>query len=1473
MRWLTTLLLLFLVAAVGTFALIGGRLLTGTGLRAPEPPPAKPLIAADGAQPPRITRIELSVPGQPDLTLEKKSETWTQPGNWQVREKEVQELVDAIASLKTRFAPIALAGDSPDLKSFGLDAAQKPVRVVAQIDGAAVTLLFGQPPAEPGEAPSSRPAYVRVGEAKEVLRIAPDTVRVVARSAEEYRRRQLFAEATRTRFGDDTGAPVPVLTNDVVELTISGPAGSYTLKRTHENPAPRRDGDRPGASKALFANELADSWKLTAPVNDRLDPAKLRTILTTVPDLWVDGFVRPDITIPLCESLAAGLAPRPNWGEFTRELMKTDSPADRYARITGFTRGHTEVKFLSPAAIAGVASAHATAAGYLPERTVTLKPKSGLPRTLQIGNVSRLSTRIEPGIPRGPMFPPPTPHIVEEKHYYAKFEDNPLVFEIRADRVEGLFLAPDDLRDPTLARFNTPEVSEVRIAVHGAPAFALTRKPGNKEAEKVEDKEDRWYLGDRLADTGKVTDLLDQLSKLEAKTPADRLDSSDFSQPSATQVTVVAQARVPEGDTPPAARTYTFRIGAADVAKKKVPVQVVGWNRVNLVDDAIAKLVDRPAVAYRSRKQYDTAELKLTKLGVTETKRVMDKDADKLLLELASKPKGGGPGADWELVKPVATKADSAKAAKLVDDLTRLEAVEYLEENPSDADLADKYGFKPSAKPEMKEARRLTVNLGFTGKNAQPETLVIAMPKAGEIFARRNGTGPVFTVAKTLTDALDRGALDLLPLQLWSAPPDKVTQLEIERGGEKYKLAADAGQWKLSGPFEAGASTADVAPLAALFSRLQALRYDALAPEPKHGFDKPALTATVTTREPKPDSATTPPEEAPVTRTLQIGNAAEGDPTARYAKRADGPNTAVFVIPDTTFKAADKPALGWLDRNLLALDPSKVTKVQIAGPTPDASLTLLRAGPQDWKPEGAAFPLDKLLVSHLVSNAASPPVLRLAAYGPAIKWADFGLEQPAYTFTITTSEKPQPVVLKLGKEEPSGERYLRIGDAPAVAVVSGATTAALARGKLELADRGVLAFDPAKLTAIVRKKGADTFELTQAAGKWEVQKPVKFPADPLTAEELADALSHLRAIKVAAIGPKDLKTFGLDAPSAEVTLTTTEGTKTTAMTVQIGKPVEDAKPNGDRFVKVADTGEPIVKVVAGGVLNKLLGEPIKFKERLLNTGRFVDADQVVIERGDRKATFAKVDGTWKMIAPVAAEAEQTDLDELVNAVAKLRADELVAEKPGDLKPFGLDAPRAKVKFLLDGKEVLGILVGAAEKDGPRAFAMVEKGELVGLLDAGLTGKLLGEYRKRAVWTGVDASQVNLLAISDGKANFVLRKTGPVWADPDKPADAFDTAKVTEVLATLAQLKAERFVADKDANLDLYGLKEPRRVIVLSMPEGGGAKTLQIGSEVGGTSGKRAYARVAEPGRTDVFVLSEADTAKLLRDRAGLLMKK
>ncbi|MFO0851326.1 MAG: DUF4340 domain-containing protein [Gemmataceae bacterium] len=1283
-----------------------------------------------------------------------------------------------------------------------------------------LTLKFGRPLASAGEADFARPCYLRVDDLPEAVRLGPDVYPVLARPAEVYRRRQLFPDVERVKLagGEPTtpsGSPsasatgrVPLLADRFSKISVEktdGGAVKYALARTAPTPAPRRDPDRASAEPAVAVNDLAAAWTLEftpaavgpvvpdkiAPVKDRPDPAKLRAALTAVPDLWVDGFAPAGTTLA-----AAGL----------------DKPG----------------------------------------RTLTVTRTDGTAVTLLIGNVSRTTTRTEDAAPpRVPGMPPTPPKTITEEIRFAKLKDNDLIFEVKADKLAALFADPQELRDAQLARFTADEVTEFTVAAPGKPPVKLTRKKGNKDAEKDEDRQDRWYVGDVLAEGAKATELLDALARLEAKGKESIQDNPDPARlkdeglDAGTTVTVVAQAKVPDGETPPPARTFKFTVGKLGEAKK-LPVRVNDWARVNLVDDSVLKLIDRPALAYRGRRLFDTAEAKLDTVTVS-------KDG-KPLFALAQSPK-------WKLTRPVQADADEAKAAQLAGDLSRLEAAEFVDDAPKPEDIEKKYGL---AKP------RFTVALGFTGPGAKPQTLDIGGNRGGkpEAFARLNGGGSVFAIPKTTVDSLDAGAVALLPLQLWQTTPDKVTSIAVERDGEKYTLTSAGAAWKLSGPFDAAASTPELQPLIAAAAGVKADKVDALAADPaKHGLDKPALKLTVTYKDATPDKP-----DAVVSKTLVVGKETAPGAGTRFAKLDGAPTAAVYVLPDAVVKEADRPALGRLDKTLLSVEPDQVTKVRIAGPKPEDAVTLVKTDKGEWAAEGSAFAVDKPTVAQLVAAASRPPVGRLSGYGPKVDWAALGLDKPEYTVTLTLAgDKPVSHTLKLGKAA-NGERPVRVDDGSAAGVLSARAADLLARGKLDFADRTLLTFDPTALIGVVRKKGGDEFELTQSGINWEIAKPAKQKADKPTVEELADQLARLRAAKVAAFDPKDLdKPFGLKAPAAMLTLKL-GGEKPEEKVLKVGAPVDAAKPDGDRFATVDAPGKPVtVGVLPAALAHRLLADPLKFRDKAL--ARFVDADKLALERGDRKVTFEKKDGSWKVTAPVAADAEQLDLDELVNALANLRADELFADKPADLKPYGLDKPEAKWVLSAGDKEVLTLLVGAKDKDGRRAFAKLgagDKKDLVVALDPVVTGRVLAEYRKRAVWADLDASQAESLAVSAAGSNFGLRKEGENWIDSARPNDPVDAASVTETLAALAGLKAERYVIDSDARLGLYGLEKPSRVIVVAL-KGGVTRQLQLGGPVGGTDGKQVYAKV--PDRPGVFVLSADDTAKLTRDRAGYGKKK
>jgi hypothetical protein len=150
-----------------------------------------------------------------------------------------------------------------------------------------------------------------------------------------------------------------------------------------------------------------------------------------------------------------------------------------------------------------------------------------------------------------------------------------------------------------------------------------------------------------------------------------------------------------------------------------------------------------------------------------------------------------------------------------------------------------------------------------------------------------------------------------------------------------------------------------------------------------------------------------------------------------------------------------------------------------------------------------------------------------------------------------------------------------------------------------------------------------------------------------------------------------------------------------------------------------------------------------------------------------------------------------------------------------------------------------------------------------------SARVTAEYRKRAPWANLDAAQAESLVYAVRDDTVVLEKAGNDWAARGKPGTPVNAAAVNDVLATLAGLRVERYVTDAGADLPLYGLQPPERTVIVH-PRGGTPVALHLGRFEGDS--KRVYARVPDSNRSDVVVLSEADSAKLVRELGVFLGK-
>lgn len=1493
----TTIALLILAGGVGVLVWKGPSLAPRAGL-APEPLPearGKSGEALGDIKREDITSVTVTVPGATPVYFKAAGpgKPLELPGNWPVRRNEVEELVGSLVSLKSRFQPVPLDAGG-DLKSFGIAPSQDPVVVVVETTGKAKahTLTFGEAPAKAGENPFTRPAYVRIDQEPEVLHLGPDVLPILKRPAEFYRKRQLFPDAARVKVADSernrSDATAQFLLGDAVtQIAVEGPNGKYVLRRTAASPQPQPPLGKERGEAVVLAHRLADAWEIVEPVRDRADPAKLKNILAAIPDLWVEQFLlNPDPVAALASVIPAGVGETPLSG-FARAGVGA-------ALLVGSTE---EGPFLERAGLKSGSS------------RITLTLRDGTARTLVLGKTTKVNTRTEaPPPPPFPMAPPQPPKLIEEKFYYAKLSDNPLVFEVKGEKLGPDVLLDakptppdpkdpfakldpptpgkpiDQLRDPNPVRFEPDHVVGLTITKAGK-TLELKKTKGDPKAESEAARKDRWDLVSPttgLAEARQVTDLLDALEKIAAK-KGEIIDLAGLNffpggLASATmltagltpdQVTTVTITSDPASGIP----ARTVKIGTRDEAAKKMFVLGPYPNRLNVVEDNAHPLVARAARAYRALKLFDLGDDRVASITVQGEK-------SKFTLE-----EQVGTTTTLALTEPVRAEADQEKAKNLFRDLAELAATEYLPDPPPPAvrealnALLGGFGAAVAnlaGGSDGLDKPTAVVTIHFAGpKGLPPRTLTVGKAREGkpEYFAKLDNAPGTFGIKKEVAEALTGGSLALLPLQLWNGAPADVAAVEVKRGNETpYSLAQPGGTWKVTAPFDAAADAGAVMPLATALSSVRAEKYVAhsVANPTEYGFDQPALRIKFTLTERKPNKPGEAAREETKERVLVIGKAEGENKPGRFARVESDPHGAVFVLPEAGFKDLDKPALDLLNKKLLTVSASAVSKIELTGP--DGPLTLQKEG-TDWKPVGATFPLDKPTVDSILRILSDLTALKFAAYGDQIDWAKYGLDPNSKPATVTITAGTETHKLEVGKvvEGTPNDRYARVDGGKAVAVLPVNVARDLSKGKLDLVERTIFKFDPIDLQAIRRTMNGQEFEAAMAGANWEVTKPAKIPADQTGMEELAERLSSLRAERVADVEGKDLGKYGLATPAAVVKLEMIgKGAKTVEKALKIGGPVDPMKADGERFAQAE--GATTVVVLNANLSKRLLAEPAKFRDRSLAT--FVTADRIVVTRGGKDVTFTKAGGSWKMTQPATADAEDEALRELHDALARLRAEEIVADKPADLKPYGLDSPERWRVFNGD-REVLSLLVGGREKigndrkDGFRSYAKVEKGDLVVLLDMSLTSKLAAEYRKRALWEPLDVAQATTIEVDtpDGPGSFKLTK-GPLgWMDSLNPAERMSQETVTDFLDTFAGLKAERFVEHDAKDAKIYGLEPPRKTVTVTT-QSGQKRTLFLGRV---DEQKRVYARPGDKGPSVVAVLSESDTAKVNRDRSGFLV--
>jgi hypothetical protein len=195
----------------------------------------------------------------------------------------------------------------------------------------------------------------------------------------------------------------------------------------------------------------------------------------------------------------------------------------------------------------------------------------------------------------------------------------------------------------------------------------------------------------------------------------------------------------------------------------------------------------------------------------------------------------------WQVTAPFMVKADEMQAGAIATNLSSLDIVRVVDENP--ADLKE-YGLDaPRVEIEFKASGDKTygdVHRLFLGGKS---------PTGGDLFARRDAEKRVILVGGFTDTIFNRSTFDLRDKTVLAFDREKVDRITVTADGKTVELAKDGTDWKLTRPI---AALADFSSADALLGRVQTLMMKSIATEQAtpadlktDGFDKPLATVVL----------------------------------------------------------------------------------------------------------------------------------------------------------------------------------------------------------------------------------------------------------------------------------------------------------------------------------------------------------------------------------------------------------------------------------------------------------------------------------------------------------------------------------------------------------------------------------------------------------------------------------------------------
>jgi len=419
--------------------------------------------------------------------------------------------------------------------------------------------------------------------------------------------------------------------------------------------------------------------------------------------------------------------------------------------------------------------------------------------------------------------------------------------------------------------------------------------------------------------------------------------------------------------------------------------------------------------------------------------------------------------------------------------------------------------------------------------------------------------------------------------------------------------------------------------------------------------------------------------------------------------------------------------------------------------------------------------------------------------------------------------------------------------------------------------------DPAAETAVTREKvftltpgTIEEVEITNAANEvtrvtrqdttWAITAPAASEADTVEIATVVSSIEALEQTRVVSEAPESAAAFGLDP--ARVTVAFKVAGEGTMRRLQIGT---KTPTGGDLYARVE--GSPRVFLIGGYLEDTFNKSPFQLREKSVLKFSRDEADALSVSTGATRLAFTKSGSDWRLTAPVNARADFAAVDGIVGRLFQARMVGLVSpDGTNNLKDYGLDKPQATVT-VGSGSSKAELAIGAAEGDA-NVYARDLSRPLIFTIEKTILDELKkspDDMRLKELFEFRSFSANNFDITSAGTTYSFTKKKGEgdnaadVWSMTTPSAKTADPTKMTDLLTTTSNLRAESFVATAASTGETVA-------IAVRFGEGDSAKSESVTLRKSGTVVHAV--RQGEPGAAVVSTVDFDRVMALLKEIAG-----